>query len=737
MKKQYYIYICCFLCWISICIPVYGKVQKEKVRSQFQYIEIFGVREGICITKYLGDKKNIVIPNKINGKPVTEIGDWAFANNKSVQKVTTPSGSFLKKIGKNAFSNCNNLQNVDFTSSQLEIVEENTFFECYMLKQARFPNNLKSIGARAFYNNTMLEEIDFGDGIEQIGAMTFYHCVRLTSIVLPKGIKQLSSIENEKEQGAVFYECTSLKSVSLGEGIKTIPEKTFYGCSALEILKLPNSTVEIGEKAFSYCTHLKEIHFPTQLKKIGYGAFYQCASLKILLFPETLQEIESSEYDGNSTFGKCIGLEEVVFGEKIQKIGNYLFEGCEQLKTVVLPASIEKIYAGAFKNCKELKAIYCLGGLPVVLPEAFANVNQKFAYYLTPNQDRREQPYSIKDYQFHEVMTTVNLFDKQGGNLVRSYYVKKNGYSFYPEEPKKKGYTFLYWNDSFTNQQWNWNVPIRGTTVLYPVWKTNRYSITFQTMGGEDKIKGKKVDYQEVIGSLPVPTRLEYEFQGWYTKENGRGTKVTEQTTMPAKNLTLYAKWKLSPRKPSKISIEGELIGSNQVRLLWNRIELADGYEIYRSLSKNGKYYKVATTSKQAKGYVNLGISIGNTYYYKVRAYRMYQGKKIYGDFSNIEKILVNGQPPQCILTGKIVNKENVELSWERVKDADGYVVFYKVGSAKQMKQLASFSDDIVGCYHKKLTKGKIYWYGVRAYSVVKGERKYGKMSTLIELSLE
>ena len=698
-------------------------------------MEVFGIREGIRITKYVGEDKKVVIPAKINGKPVTEIGEFAFANNEVLISIVTPTGSFLKKIGKGAFANCSNLQQIDFTSSQIEEIEEKAFFQCFMLNKVRFPSNLKKLGEKAFYNNTVLESVELGKSLEKIGTKAFYRCIRLQSIQLPKGLKYLSSEGNEEEQGAVFYECTSLKNVQIGDGITKIPEKTFYGCSALEKIDLPNTVTEIGEKAFSHCSSLMEIQFPKKLKIIEYGAFYRCIQLKQLLFPESLQNIESAEYDGNATFGSCFALTDVVFGEKIQTIGNSAFEGCESLRTVILPASIKKVYDNAFKNCTELKSIYCLGEMPMVFPESFSNVSKEFSLYILPNIWKREVEYPVQEYQLHDVMTTVNLFDKQGGNLSRSFYVKKKGYSFYPEEPKKKGYTFLYWNNGFTDKKWDWTRTITGTTMVYPVWKVNRYQVTFQTMGGS-KVKSKKVDYKSPIETLPVPVKLDYEFQGWYIKEDGKETKITEKTKMPAHNITLYARWKVSPRKPLAVSVQGDLIAKNQVRLLWERTELSDGYEIYRSTLKNGKYIKIATTSKRAKGYVNLGLSLGNTYYYKVRPYRLYQNKKVYGQFSNVEKLVVNGQPPQCTITGKKINKDSVELSWDKVKDADGYVVFYKNKKSTKMQQLAVFTDNTTGCYHKNLIRGRTYWYGVRAYSVVKGKKIYGKMSSLIEINL-
>ena len=52
------------------------------------------------------------------------------------------------------------------------------------------------------------------------------------------------------------------------------------------------------------------------------------------------------------------------------------------------------------------------------------------------------------------------------------------------------------------------------------------------------------VTYKDKYGTLPMPTRDGYKFDGWYTGENGTGTKVDENTVLTiANNHTLYAKW--------------------------------------------------------------------------------------------------------------------------------------------------------------------------------------------------
>lgn len=55
-----------------------------------------------------------------------------------------------------------------------------------------------------------------------------------------------------------------------------------------------------------------------------------------------------------------------------------------------------------------------------------------------------------------------------------------------------------------------------------------------------------------------------------------------------------------------------------QVKLTWKKVSGAKKYAVYRATSKNGKYTKIATTSKLS--YTNKKLKSGKTYYYKVKA---------------------------------------------------------------------------------------------------------------------
>ena len=72
--------------------------------------------------------------------------------------------------------------------------------------------------------------------------------------------------------------------------------------------------------------------------------------------------------------------------------------------------------------------------------------------------------------------------------------------------------------------------------TLYPVWNTNKYTITFDTNGGSE-IAPITQDYGTAITAPADPTREGYTFIGW---------DKAIPATMPAENVTVTAQWEIN-----------------------------------------------------------------------------------------------------------------------------------------------------------------------------------------------
>lgn len=106
--------------------------------------------------------------------------------------------------------------------------------------------------------------------------------------------------------------------------------------------------------------------------------------------------------------------------------------------------------------------------------------------------------------------------------------------------------------------------------------------------------------------------------------------------------LSSFSKSKAVITKPGKTVITTKKSSNRKVTLTWNAVAGASGYEVYVYNTSSHKYVKRRVTSALVRKCVDGPFVKGRTYSYKVRAYRVVKGKKVYGAFSNVAKIRIN-----------------------------------------------------------------------------------------------
>ena len=113
------------------------------------------------------------------------------------------------------------------------------------------------------------------------------------------------------------------------------------------------------------------------------------------------------------------------------------------------------------------------------------------------------------------------------------------------DNPTRTGYEFHGWYTSKTYETQVVETTLMKTAAnhtLYAKWTPREYTIYFNSQGGSS-VESKKVFYKDVYGTLPVPRKDDYSFDGWYTKAIG-GTLITASSVVSvAGNQTLYAHW--------------------------------------------------------------------------------------------------------------------------------------------------------------------------------------------------
>ena len=172
--------------------------------------------------------------------------------------------------------------------------------------------------------------------------------------------------------------------------------------------------------------------------------------------------------------------------------------------------------------------------------------------------------------------------------------------------------------------------------------------------------------------------------------------------------------------------------GHKAVNIKWKKVTGANGYQVYRATSKNGKYKLVKDIKNtNTVSYKDAKLTTGKTYYYKVRAYKVVNNKNTYAAYSAVKKVKV---VPATVKIGKIVKRGNAQkVSWKKVSGATGYRVYQATSKNGKYKMVKDINKGKTTSYTtQNLKNGKTYFYKVRAYRTVGGKKVYGSYSNVI-----
>lgn len=305
-----------------------------------------GTLKIVCFTYDSEYPKDLVIPDRINGKTVTQIGAHAFSGRDQYLWNDTMTGTLT------------------------------------------LPNTLKEIGYGAFGNCKFTGELYIPDSVEKIAAIAFTNCAGFTSIsVKSRALVQDQTIfegcscepvyrtANSYEFKYTVSENQATVTGFFGEikGDLVIPD-TLDGYQVVAIgdnafdaadiggtliegnLILPGTLKRIGKKAFRSNTKMKgTIDLPEGLEEIGDEAFKDNISLTgDLVIPGSVKSIGEKAFYGCEGMKGTLTLSE---GENALSIGYYAFGECGFTGTVVIPVRTESIASEVFYCCQNITRI--------------------------------------------------------------------------------------------------------------------------------------------------------------------------------------------------------------------------------------------------------------------------------------------------------------------------------------------------------------------------------------------
>ena len=108
---------------------------------------------------------------------------------------------------------------------------------------------------------------------------------------------------------------------------------------------------------------------------------------------------------------------------------------------------------------------------------------------------------------------------------------------------------------------------------------------------------------------------------------------------------TLYSNvsgYRFATATLTKPAIKTIKAGKKKATVKWGKIKGANGYVIYRSVKKSKGYKAVKTITRGGTvSFINKKLKKGKRYYFKVRAYRTVNGKKVYSSYSAVKSVKV------------------------------------------------------------------------------------------------
>lgn len=272
---------------------------KEYTAGGFTYTYTAADGE-VTITGASGEGAVLVIPDSIDGSPVTAIGSNVLAGSTTIASVTVPDS--VKSIGSRSFSACPELMSVTIGSgtesigdyvfaaspalSYITVNSANEVYssaggslykgDCLVLyaggENAVIPDNVTAIGDRAFFGKTSLVSVTIPENVGQIGEYAFTGCFALKSIKIPETVTDIGT--------GCFMNCTSLTVVSGAEGLKAVPDRCFNLCTSLSTFEIADSVTAIGANAFFGCAEMDGLYIPESAANIADDSVGRAASAR-------------------------------------------------------------------------------------------------------------------------------------------------------------------------------------------------------------------------------------------------------------------------------------------------------------------------------------------------------------------------------------------------------------------------------------------------------------------------
>ncbi len=304
----------------------------------------------ICISEYNGMKSDVVIPEEIDGIPVTKIFLPLFCGNAYpyndekdiIETLTIPKSVNKIIISTNSIEwgrKCTDYFVADGNAFYTDM--NGVLYSADMSTLVLYPKGKQT------------EEFKIPEPVEIIFENAFSGCSNLHSLHFPSSVKTIGEY--------AFIHCTALEEILFTDGLEIIGEGAFRGCSSLKIVSFPKTLKSLGVITFWGCP-LTEVTIPSGMTEIMLDPFHDCDLENITVYPagEGLS-VENDIITLGDTWIKMLPQSEIesVIAESSIKLNGCVFRNCKNLKEFAVKDGCEVLcVTGDFYNCPGLERMY-------------------------------------------------------------------------------------------------------------------------------------------------------------------------------------------------------------------------------------------------------------------------------------------------------------------------------------------------------------------------------------------
>ena len=275
---------------------------------------------------------------------------------------------------------------------------------------------------------------------------------------------------------------------------------------------------------------------------------------------------------------------------------------------------------------------------------------QSYGTYSTVVEAVTKIDYSTEFTKTSSTFDTVTLkWNKVTENIkgykIYNYNATKGEYTLIKtiSDPSTLSYTHTGRNSNTT-----YKYKIRPYNIVSNVTVWGNYSdeVSVKTASaGKGVVTGNKISVRKGAGSSY--DRIKYATKGEVydlVGSTNKWFKISFEMSGKEKTGYISKDYMSVVEIPGKTTLSASATTYDKVKLTWDKVSGASGYQIQRYNDSTKKYETVKTiTSGSTTTYSNGYRNCDTTYKYRIRAYKTYDGVKVYGSYSSASSATTTG----------------------------------------------------------------------------------------------